>query len=389
MNDKKIPSSLVLDNDLAFLFGCYLGDGHSNFNGGNISITISRGYKEQFLERIVNTFKKFNLSPTVKYQENSKVILISIFSRSLCNFFLDSFGKNAYTKYIPKFLFKSSNSVISNFLWGWYITDGSHRKNTIKGQRITTVSKRAVWDGVSLGLLYGILLGVNKYSSKKENEADCYDLNFDSLSIQKLGWDIPINKKFSPNYGEDNKYFYLKINKIEEKIYNGIVYDKTTSNNQYNIPFIVHNSKEDEQGLPFVWQSGFVLDEVLSLLEIKRKSLYISNIIHCRAFWIETNKDRSPNEVEINACRNYTNNIIQVINPKIIVTLGNIPLKFFFPNSLGITKLAVHGIWKKWNNIDILPLYHPSFVKRNGGLKSLRGKEFMNDFKKIKEYLND
>ena len=142
---------------------------------------------------------------------------------------------------------------------------------------------------------------------------------------------------------------------------------------------------EDKIGLPFVGNSGYILDTVLELLEIKRKDIYISNIIHCRAFWTGTNKDRPPNEIEITACKKYTNNIIQIINPKIIITLGNIPLKFFFPNSLGITKLAVHGIWKKWNNIDILPLYHPSFVKRNGGINSQKGKEFLEDFKKMKD----
>ena len=75
---------------------------------------------------------------------------------------------------------------------------------------------------------------------------------------------------------------------------------------------------EDKIGLPFVGNSGYILDTVLELLEIERKEIYISNIVHCRAFWVETNKDRPPNEIEINACKGFTNTIIQIIDPKII-----------------------------------------------------------------------
>ena len=68
--------------------------------------------------------------------------------------------------------------------------------------------------------------------------------------------------------------------------------------------------EEDKHGLPFVGKSGNLLDTAFQLLEIKRENLYISNINHCRAC---TNyKDRPPNEMEINACRGITNNVIQI-----------------------------------------------------------------------------
>lgn len=138
---------------------------------------------------------------------------------------------------------------------------------------------------------------------------------------------------------------------------------------------------EDEQGLPFVGKSGQLLNEVFRMLEINRNDLYISNVNHCRA--CTNNKDRPPTEEEMNACQKYTNNILKIVNPEIIVALGNTPLNFFFPKSQGITK--IHGIEKNYKNFKVLPVYHPSFVLRNGGINSQKGKEFLEDFKKMKD----
>ncbi len=120
---------------------------------------------------------------------------------------------------------------------------------------------------------------------------------------------------------------------------------------------------EDQQGLPFVGASGKFLEELLALIGMNRGQVFISNVVKCRP---PGNRDPLPDEIDI-CTKSYLFRQIELINPKIIATLGRFSMGLFFPNAK-IT--AIHGQPKKENGRVYIPLFHPAFVLRNlNGLK--------------------
>lgn len=115
---------------------------------------------------------------------------------------------------------------------------------------------------------------------------------------------------------------------------------------------------EDRQGLPFVGQSGKLLEELLALIGLNRQQVFITNVVKCRP-----PENRDPLPIEIDTCtKNYLYRQIDLINPKVIVTLGRYSMGLFFPNGK-IT--AIHGKPKWENGRAYLPMFHPAAVLRN------------------------
>ena len=94
-----------------------------------------------------------------------------------------------------------------------------------------------------------------------------------------------------------------------------------------------HN--EDMQGLPFVGRAGRILDELLNSINLERKDVYISNILKCRP-----EKNRNPLKNEIVSCSEYLDTQIEIIQPKIIIPLGNFACKFIFETCCATVLLA-------------------------------------------------
>lgn len=109
---------------------------------------------------------------------------------------------------------------------------------------------------------------------------------------------------------------------------------------------------EDKQGRPFVGRAGKLLDELLAAVPLKREDVFITNVVKCRP---PENRDPQPDEVE--ACRPYMEAQIELINPRVIVTLGRHSLLRFFPEGR-ISK--DHGRMFRWNDRILYPLYHPA-----------------------------
>ncbi|WP_250160135.1 uracil-DNA glycosylase [Caloranaerobacter azorensis] len=134
-------------------------------------------------------------------------------------------------------------------------------------------------------------------------------------------------------------------------------------------------ANEVKQRKPFVGQAGEQLEEFLNILELERKDLYITNVVKFRPTRIskKTGKliNRAPNKMEINDFKEYLFEEIDIINPKIIIPLGNVPLKALINNELQISK--EHGKILRANvngNVyKIYPLYHPAAVIYRRGLK--------------------
>ncbi|MFQ3535769.1 MAG: uracil-DNA glycosylase [Aggregatilineales bacterium] len=115
---------------------------------------------------------------------------------------------------------------------------------------------------------------------------------------------------------------------------------------------------EDRQGLPFVGQSGKLLDELLAMIGMARAQVFITNVVKCRP---PENRDPLPEEVSV-CTQAYLYRQIELIAPKVIVTLGRFSMGLFFPNAK-ITQ--IHGRAKWEGGRAYLPLYHPAAVLRN------------------------
>jgi DNA polymerase len=135
--------------------------------------------------------------------------------------------------------------------------------------------------------------------------------------------------------------------------------------------------EEDLQGRPFVGKSGEMVTKMIQkVLLLKREDVYIANIIKCRP-----PQNRNPEIEEIEACKGYLLKQIEIVQPKIIVLLGNIALHSLLHLSIGITK--ARGKVYDFNGIKVIPTFHPSYLLRNPTKK----KETLKDLNFIKELL--
>lgn len=138
---------------------------------------------------------------------------------------------------------------------------------------------------------------------------------------------------------------------------------------------------EDQKGIPFVGAAGIFLNQLLDLINLKREDVYITNVVHYRP---PGNRDPLPEELA--AFKPYLDKIIEIIGPKIIVTLGRFSMAKFLP---GVTISKVHGKEKKvnWNEVEILviPMYHPAAGLRSPDIK----RQLFEDFKKIPMLLEE
>ena len=115
---------------------------------------------------------------------------------------------------------------------------------------------------------------------------------------------------------------------------------------------------EDQTGRPFVGRAGQLLDKMIGAMGLTRAQVYIANIVKCRP---PNNRVPAPDEVE--TCTPYLTRQLEIIRPKVIVTLGLPAVKYM----LGDPKLTMgrtRGTWQSWRGIKLMPTYHPSYVLR-------------------------
>jgi len=119
---------------------------------------------------------------------------------------------------------------------------------------------------------------------------------------------------------------------------------------------------EDATGVPFVGRAGELLSRMIAAMTFDRKTeTCIANIVKCRP-----PGNRNPSDDEAAACMPYLKRQIAMVNPKVIVLLGAVPLLYLF-NLKGIMKLR--GLWLDYNGIPVMPTYHPAFLLRNPAAK--------------------
>ena len=137
---------------------------------------------------------------------------------------------------------------------------------------------------------------------------------------------------------------------------------------------------EDQTGHPFWGAAGKILDNLLNKVNLKRENIYITNILKCRP-----PHNRDPKTEEIEACVPFLDRQIDIIQPKIICTLGNFATKYILAKFglsdkiTGISKL--HGqIFESqslFGSFKIMPLYHTAVATYNPNMKPILEKDFL------------
>jgi uracil-DNA glycosylase len=140
-------------------------------------------------------------------------------------------------------------------------------------------------------------------------------------------------------------------------------------------------AEEDRQGLPFVGRAGALLTELLEGIGMKREDVWITNVLRCRP-----PGNRDPQPIEIESCQPYTYKQVELIEPRVIGTLGNFATKLLTGSRTGITKVRgtaqVHEIGGR--TVFVMPLLHPAAALRTPSLvDTLR-----EDFAKLPELIS-
>ncbi len=134
---------------------------------------------------------------------------------------------------------------------------------------------------------------------------------------------------------------------------------------------------EDRQGEPFVGRAGALLTAAITKgMGLRREEVYIANVVKCRP-----PGNRAPLPDEIAACTPYLFRQLEILAPKVIVTLGQPAQLAFCGVNIGITKLR--GQWQEWRGIKLLPTFHPAYILRTPSAKRF----FWEDLKAVMDVL--
>ncbi|MBI2863731.1 MAG: uracil-DNA glycosylase [Chloroflexi bacterium] len=121
--------------------------------------------------------------------------------------------------------------------------------------------------------------------------------------------------------------------------------------------------QEDIQGRPFVGPAGQFLDELLVSAGLRRSEVYICNVIKCRP---PQNRDPLPSEIQ--ACESWLNLQLELVKPRMVVTLGRYSMAKYFPQQ-SISK--IHGRVKRQDGILYFPMYHPAAALHQQSLRQV------------------
>lgn len=138
-----------------------------------------------------------------------------------------------------------------------------------------------------------------------------------------------------------------------------------------------NGQSEDEQGKPFVGRAGQLLNKFLDYISLKREDVFITNILKCRP-----PNNRVPEEEEIVACLPFLEKQIEIISPRVIISLGATATKVLL-NDYYLFISKVRGNWKEYRGTKVMPTFHPSFLLR--GMTDEKMNKVREDFKKAKE----
>ena len=139
---------------------------------------------------------------------------------------------------------------------------------------------------------------------------------------------------------------------------------------------------EDKQGEPFVGAAGQLLNRMLAEIGIDRGDVYINNVILCRP---PGNRDPLPDEIE--SCTPWLQERIALVDPRVMVTLGNFATRFILGRPVSISR--VRGERFTWDGRIVIPTFHPAAVLRGGGDASSQMAALRADFQAVRQVLDE
>jgi len=132
-------------------------------------------------------------------------------------------------------------------------------------------------------------------------------------------------------------------------------------------------AEEDRRGLPFVGRAGQLLQQLLAGIGMSRDDVFIANVLKSRP-----PNNRDPLPAEIQACRPYLDRQIELIEPRVIATLGNFATKLLTGSPVGITR--VRGTPQEHvlggRSVTLFPLLHPAAALRTPAMKEMLSEDF-------------
>lgn len=134
---------------------------------------------------------------------------------------------------------------------------------------------------------------------------------------------------------------------------------------------------EDAQARPFVGRAGQLLNRIIESIGLKREDVFIGNVNRCRP-----PQNRTPTPAEGVTCRPFIVREIDIVQPQVIVVLGNVAMKNLLNTKEGITKLR--GKFQDYGGIKVMPTFHPAYLLRDPSRK----RETWEDMKIVRDYLN-
>jgi len=136
--------------------------------------------------------------------------------------------------------------------------------------------------------------------------------------------------------------------------------------------------EEDLQGRPFVGDAGKLLTRLIEKMGLKREDVYIANIVKCRP-----PLNRDPEEDEIRTCLPFVTRQVEIIAPRVIVSLGRISAHTLIGTKIPITKLR--GRFSEFRGIPLMPTFHPAYLLRNPKDKWLVWEDAQKILEKLEE----
>ena len=132
---------------------------------------------------------------------------------------------------------------------------------------------------------------------------------------------------------------------------------------------------EDEQGRPFVGAAGKFLDELLAAAGLQRAQVYITNVVKCRP-----PENRDPLPAEVAACAGYLERQIELVDPRVIVTLGRFSMARWFP----VERIsAIHGQARQFGARLVVPMFHPAAALHQPKIRP----QLLEDFAKLPQLI--
>jgi uracil-DNA glycosylase family 4 len=153
----------------------------------------------------------------------------------------------------------------------------------------------------------------------------------------------------------------------------------TDGNRKARLMFVgeAPGADEDTQARPFVGRAGQLLTRIIEAIGLKREDVLIGNVNRCRP-----PSNRPPTPEEASMCKPFLLREIAVVQPEVIVVLGNTAMRNLLDIKQGITR--VRGQFQDYHGVKVMPTFHPAYLLRDPSKK----KETWEDLKKVRDYLD-